>query len=154
MKPVFKDPVKHLGPLLALFILCLGLCKSRELRPIADFADRRHIGHWLGRDSSRSGKIILYANGFAFFSAMGRSFGGPKLSPRGALLYQIDYDSNPIQLDLIGVNAQYQELRRIKMIIEFLSARQIRVCTYMTDTRPQNFDSAQPCRTIVLHKKK
>ena len=139
-----------------LFLLfLLGLCKSREIRPISSFSDRRHIGSWFGKDSARRGQIILYPNGFAFFSAMGQSFGGPELNPKkGALLYEVDYDSKPIKLDLIGVDPKYRELRRIKMIVEFLNPKRMRACTYMTDHRPPDFDSKRPCRVILLEKKK
>ena len=137
-----------------LLIFFIGFCQSRVLRPIAEFSNRSHIGHWSGRDHSARGKIFLYSNGFAFFSVMGRSFGGPRLNPNGALLYQINYSSHPIELDLVGVDSEYKELRRIKMIVEFLNTKQMRVCTYMTDVRPKSFDSLSPCRTILLHKTK
>ena len=136
-----------------LLVSLLYCCHGHQIRPTTNFSDKRHIGHWKGFDPvGRRGELILYENGFAFFTAAGRSFGGPKLTQEGALLYQIDYSKNPIHLDLIGTNEDYNELKRIKMILVFPRKNKMRVCTFMDENRPLNFHVPKLCHVILLSK--
>ena len=137
--------------LLFSFQFTLIFCHGKDVRPISKFQDKRHIGRWRGASSygMRGGQLNLYDNGFAFFSANGHSFGGSKLSDDGGLLYEIDYKAKPIKLDLIGINAKYQEVQRIKIILSFLNKNKIKACTFMNSISPLRF-SNNKCHQVLL----
>ena len=139
--------------LLTAVLLFSFFCKGSQIRPNADFTDRRHIGRWVGSDrSGRRGELFLFASGFAYFAAGGRRFGGPRMSKKGALLYEIEYGRSSIQLDLIGVDSLYHERRRIKALIRFESSKKMRVCTFMNAVRPKEISRKSGCHTILLRK--
>ncbi len=141
------------APFTILVLFTFFTCSKQQVRPRTDFSSTRHIGKWRGSDTSgRIGRLFLFSNGFAYFSAGGQSFGGPRLSKRGGLLYEIDHSKSPISLDFIGISHSYKELRRIRAIIKFLGPKQMKVCTFMNDVRPKNFRGKNGCHKILLKK--
>ncbi len=141
--------------LLKSIIFLLGIysiaCHSIQIQPQTNFEDKRHIGHWSGNDvSGRHGELFLFPNGFAAFVAGGQGFGGPTMNKTGGLLYQINYTKNPIHLDLVNVNREFEEQRRIKIIIEFKNSKEMKACTFMNSERPKSFDEAKNCFRINL----
>ncbi len=141
-----------LGLVMLVFALLAG-CSSSQISPQSRFAKKAHLGTWKGKDSSgRSGALLLYENGFAAFFIGEKEFGSPNLKEQGALLYQIDYSQEPIHLDLIGVNSQYEEIWRVKMLVEIYNGSEMRICTFMNELRPQEFGSKDPCYSILLYK--
>ncbi len=160
-----------LAPLSWLLSLLLLQCSAGQLEPgssgqLGPGSDARptaaerghelnkHLGRWEGLDSSgRLGRLELFANGrCAFGSDGGYHFGGREAGSKGALLYSIDYSRNPIWLDLIAVDAEGREKKRIKWILQFIAPDQIRARTFFDDRRPQGFEQDDDKATIYLQK--
>ena len=160
--PAWKTLIEECHPILAslLFIAIItcaiiqNQCKGVQVLPKARFANELHFGKWIGKDDSgRIGKISFYRSGLASFVVGEHHFGGSTMTPKGALLYQIDYSSTPIHLDLIGVDASYKELRRIRFIVKFTSKERLHACTFMNEVRPKSFaTNNKDCYKIVFRK--
>ncbi len=140
--------------LFLLLFLPLIACQVKQVRPVTQHSDRRHLGRWEGwDDSGLRGELKLYANGFVAFTVGGRSFGGNTLTKKGGFLYRMDYSTNPIHLDLIGVDKNYGQHLHIKLIVHFLSRQSMKICTFMNDTRPEQCESGDKAYDITLYKK-
>ena len=70
------------------------------------------------------------------------------------MLYSIDYEQSPVYLDLIQVDSELKEKKRIKVILEMLSPNTMRVCTFFNNRRPLSFfeENEKPCYSIVLQR--
>lgn len=138
---------------LCIFLLILTSCRSATVLPISKFRDKRHLGSWSGLSpDGKKGRVILYKNGFAKLRLAFQTFGGSKMSKKGALLYQINYRKRPIHLDLIAVTPSYQAKKRIKMIAKFPSSNRMMVRSFFNSERPSYFSTRDKTNTIYLKK--
>ena len=135
---------------LCLSLAYLNCAKQQIIKHKTSFSKKVHLGNWVGTDNRRRGWLNFYSNGLASFAVGSKAFGGPNKTKDGALLYQIDYSKNPISLDLIAVDEDYLEQRRIQMIVKFITPRKMVICTFMNQTRPKNFD--EKCHKIYFRK--
>ena len=136
-----------------IFLIIMFGCVSSSYKIQNNYLYKKHIGHWVGIDSSgRNGELYLFPNGFAAFLALGTGFGGAGFTKVGALVYEIDYKVSPNSLDLIWISNEYKEQKRVKFIIDFFSENKMQICSFMNNTRPKSFDKSVNCFKIKLNK--
>ena len=114
----------------------------------------KHIGKWEGEDKGKIGSIDLGADGFATFDIGGRIIGGKSFESKEGLsrmIYQVNYDSLPIQIDFIMQDAETgAEQKRLRAIFEFLNDDQMKLAIHFdAKGRPNSFE-AKTAETVVL----
>lgn len=138
-------------PLIAFSIL-LGLvaCASGQKPPLE--GKNNLIGRWEGVDrTGKPGAFDFHDDGAVILVIDGRPLGEP--GGLGRLTYTVDLSKDPIELDIIGIDAGGSEQGRILMILRFLTPDRIKIRTYFNDVRPDDFTNETVDDTIVLDRR-
>lgn len=106
-------------------------------------SNNKHLGEWEGDDGSDVGYLILDEEGYATLKADGQVMGGKSAIVGGVeayMLYEIDYESSPIEIDFIIHNlADDEEMGRLKGILEFIDDNTLKLALGFQGSRPENF---------------
>lgn len=112
------------------------------------------IGRWQGVDrTGKEGSFNFFENGTMELIIDGRPLGGTEQNGFGGLNYTINFENDPITLDIVGKDLAGTERGKILMIIKFLSGDKIKIRTFFNDVRPDNFDNESIDDTILLDRK-
>ncbi len=110
------------------------------------------IGKWEGVDrTGKQGAFHFHEDGAVVLIIDGKPLGEP--GGLGRLMYTADFSKRPIELDIIGIDAQGSEQGRILMIVHFISPDRIKIRTYFNDVRPDGFTNETVDDTIILDRR-
>lgn len=113
--------------------------------------ERTLIGKWEGVDrTGKPGAFHFFEDGNVVLIIDGKPLGGSDSGGLGSLRFSADYQKDPIELDIIGVDSSGTEHGKILMIVKFVTDNKIKIRTFFNDTRPNNFDEETIDDTIVL----
>ncbi len=130
-------------------IFCLLLCQNLT------HAQTQHVGVWQGVSKGKIEKLELEKDGHITLTSDGETIGGKSFEingRKGEARYEINYDQNPIWLDIvIYEKGQEKEKGRLKGIVRFLSNDKIEYrIGFSGGERPANFfDSAEEDAIIL-----
>lgn len=138
-------------PLIALsMLLMLIACASGQKQDPSDTSAL--VGKWEGVDrTGKLGAFHFHEDGGMVLIIDGKPLGEP--GGLGKLIYTADFSKKPIELDIIGIDAQGSEQGRILMIVHFISPERIKIRTYFNDVRPDGFANETVDDTIVLDRR-
>lgn len=132
-------------PLIALSMLLA--CASGQKHDPSDA--NALIGKWEGIDrTGKLGAFHFHEDGALVLIIDGKPLGEP--GGLGRLMYTADFSKKPIELDIIGIDAEGSEQGRILMIVHFISPDRIKIRTYFNDIRPDGFTNETVDDTIIL----
>lgn len=115
--------------------------------------ERSLIGKWEGVDrTGKPGAFHFFEDGNVVLIIDGKPLGGPESGGLGMLRFTVDYQKDPIELDIIGVDPSGAEQGKILMIVQFITDSKIKIRTYFNDIRPDSFDEETIDDTIVLER--
>jgi hypothetical protein len=117
----------------------------------ADPPVRSVVGKWRGSSEGEVLEFILEADGRADVTGNGSSFRKELMPIRGDIIYTADLSTNPMHLDVVAIDAAGKEIRRMKMIFEFINKNTIKLRTLFNNDRPDGFRAGY-ADTIVLEK--
>ncbi len=104
----------------------------------------KHLGEWESDDGYDVGYLILDEEGYATLKADGQVMGGKSAIVGGVeayMLYEIDYDSSPIEIDFIIHNlADDEEMGRLKGIMRFIDDNSLKLVLGFKGKRPESFE--------------
>ncbi len=113
---------------------------------------RQLTGSWEGADDQGKRAILQFQpGGFAQLTMDGKRL-VPDIPGGPSLRYKVDQTKSPLWLDLIAFDPSGQELGRIKLILQILDPKTIRIQT--TDdfgVRPEKFTD-DPTKGVTLNR--
>ena len=110
----------------------------------------KFVGKWIGDDKYQIGPINFDSEGYAFFEIEGQIFGGKEFvleGEKGKMTYEINTETNPIQVDLIITKLEHGEQIKLLCIAEFIDDDNMKFAVSFEGQRPTEFDSEN---SIVL----
>ena len=110
----------------------------------------KFVGKWIGDDKYQIGPINFDSEGYAFFEIEGQIFGGKEFvleGEKGKMTYEINTETNPIQVDLIITKLEHGEQIMLLCIAEFIDDDNMKFAVSFEGQRPTKFDSEN---SIVL----
>ena len=106
-----------------LFILLLAV-------PLLSFNiqtdNSKFIGKWAGEDGQEIGYLSFDAEGYAYFEIQGQIMGGKEFvqdGQKGSMTYEINSETNPIQVDLIVMIFESKERKKLLCIANFIDSQ-------------------------------
>ncbi len=136
----------------SLFLLSFLACSTGTIKSAT--TSTTLIGKWEGVDrTGKPGAFQFFEDGSVILIIDGKPLGGPDSGGIGQLKFTADYTKDPIELDIIGIDATGAERGKILMIVRFVSKDKIKIRTHFNDARPQNFDEETIDDTILLDRK-
>lgn len=145
--------MRNIGVLaISMLIALSGLVSCSSAAKKVFLPQRQHlIGKWEGLDhTGKQGAFQFFMDGNVILIIDGTSLGGAEATGLGKLTYTADFSKDPIELDIIGIDASGNEHGTILMIIRFLSPDRIKIRTFFNESRPASFDDETSDDTIVL----
>jgi hypothetical protein len=135
---------------LLLACACIASCASGT-KKTAIQKIRTLVGKWEGVDrTGKLGAFQFFEDGKVILIIDGKPLGGPDATALGMLKFTVDYQKDPIELDILGIDPSGTEHGKILMIVRFVSDDKIKIRTFFNDARPENFDEETIDDTIVL----
>jgi hypothetical protein len=114
----------------------------------------KFIGKWIGEDK----KDIVYLNfdseGYAYFEIQGQIMGGKEFvnnGKKGSMTYEINSETEPIQVDLIVTLLETKEQKKLLCISNFIDDDTMEFAIGFEGIRPTEFDSEN---SIILKREK
>lgn len=104
----------------------------------------KFIGKWIGQDENEIGYLSFDSEGYAYFEIQGQIFGGKEFifdGKKGRMIYEINHETDPIQLDLIVTKLDDGEQKKMLCIAEFLDNDTMNFAINFEENRPTNFNS-------------
>jgi hypothetical protein len=141
--------------ILIVFFIIAGIvsCASGTTKSAAKKGNDL-IGKWEGVDrTGKLGAFQFFEDGSIILIIDGRPLGGSDPSSLGRLTYTTDFSKDPIKLDILGIDSIGGEHGKILMIVKFLTKDKIKIRTYFSEVRPENFDDETIDDTIILDRK-
>lgn len=124
--------------LLAIPLLSLNIENDKE----------KFVGKWLGEDQGQIGKLTFDNEGYASFEIQGEIFGGKEFvlnGRKGKMVYEINTDTNPIEVDFIVTLLDTGDEKRLLCIANFIDPDTMQFAIDFTGDfgtkRPQEFNS-------------
>ena len=113
----------------------------------------RLVGEWQGvaRDE-KMGSFVFFQDGKADFFMTGTSIIKEIAEGMGTLRYSFDISKDPMELDLIVVDNLERELKRMRLILKFISSEEILIKMGLDEERPKDFFEDDKGKTIQLKK--
>lgn len=112
-----------------LLFICIATLSS--FSPVED-NKFNIVDKWTGEDKGDVGSLIFQSDGYAFIEFDGKEIGGKEFTydngSTGSLTYNINYDSEPITIDLIfSFITPKQEERKLLGILEVIDNNTINI---------------------------
>jgi len=104
----------------------------------------KFFGKWIGEDQKEIGYLNFDSEGYAFFEIQGQIFGGKEFvfdGKKGKMTYEINSETNPIQVDLILTKLETGEQKKLLCIAEFIDNDTMKFALTFEESRPTEFDS-------------
>jgi len=104
----------------------------------------KFFGKWIGDDQKEIGYLNFDSEGYAFFEIQGQIFGGKEFvfeGKKGKMTYEINSETNPIQVDLILTKLETGEQKKLLCIAEFIDNDTMKFALTFEESRPTEFDS-------------
>ena len=104
----------------------------------------KFVGKWIGEDEKEIGYLNFDSEGYAFFEIQGQIFGGKEFvfdGKKGKMTYEINNETNPIQVDLTVTKLESGEQKKLLCIAEFIDNDTMRFAITFEEKRPTEFDS-------------
>lgn len=124
--------MKHL---LVFFIIPFLLFNSTDQKQ--DF-----VGKWIGEDKGEIGYIIFDDEGYATFEIGGQTMGGKEFfinGTQGKMTYNINYETNPVEVDFTITKILSGESKTVLSIAEFIDEDTMTFNMSFNDIRPTDF---------------
>jgi len=137
-------------------VLSMGFlaCSTETKKTAAGPPSPTLVGRWEGVDrTGKPGAFHFFEDGTVILIIDGKPLGGPDSSGIGRLRYNADYAKDPIELDIIGIDANGVERGKILMIVQFMTRDRIKIRTHFNDARPRDFNEETIDDTILLDRK-
>jgi hypothetical protein len=134
--------------LCAFFVSCSSATKTTDIQKA-----RTLVGKWEGIDrTGKLGAFQFFEDGNVILVIDGKPLGGPETDGLSRLRYTANFQKDPIELDIIGIDSSGAENGKILMIIRFIDNDKIKIRTHFNDIRPDNFNEETIDDTIVLER--
>ncbi len=104
----------------------------------------KFVGKWIGEDKKEIGYLNFDTEGYAFFEFQGKIFGGKEFifnGKKGKMTYEINSETNPIQVDLTVTKLESGEQKKLLCIAEFINNDKMKFAINFEEKRPTEFDS-------------
>jgi len=104
----------------------------------------KFIGKWIGEDGKEIGYLNFDLEGYAYFEIQGQIFGGKEFvfdGKKGKMTYEINNETNPIQVDLIVTKLESKEQKKLLCIANFIDDDTMEFAINFGENRPIEFDS-------------
>ena len=125
-------------PLIMMMWLISCQSNSQMRETILPEPSRQHEGTWVGKDSDgRRIKLVINADGTANMVIDKNNLKNTLKAV--TCLYIISYKNEPVSLDL-NFMTQYFDVTEIKMKVDFLGSKMMRVWTNFNETEPTDQD--------------
>ena len=130
--------------ILMLIVSCQSGGQMRQT--ILPEPSRQHEGTWVGKDcDGRRIKLVIHTDGTANMVIDKNNL--KNTLKAATCLYIISYKNEPVSLDL-NFMTQYFDVTEIKMKVDFLGSKMMRVWTNFNETEPTDQD-----RMFILKRK-
>lgn len=99
------------------------------------------------KTKKKIGYLNFDSEGYAFFEIQGQIFGGKKFiydGKKGKMTYEINTETNPIEVDLIVTKLESEKQKKLLCIAEFIDKDTMKFAITFDDKRPTEFDSENP----------
>lgn len=114
----------------------------------------KFIGKWVGQDENEIGYLNFDSEGYAYFEMQGQIIGGKEFvrnGKKGNMTYEINSETNPIQVDLIVTLFESNEQKKLLCISNFIDDDTMKFAIGFEGIRPKEFDSNN---SIILKRDK
>ncbi len=114
----------------------------------------KFIGKWVGQDENEIGYLNFDSEGYAYFEMQGQIIGGKEFvrnGKKGSMTYEINSETNPIQVDLIVTLFESNEQKKLLCISNFIDDDTMKFAIGFEGIRPTEFDSNN---SIILKRDK
>ncbi|MCF7561677.1 hypothetical protein L3X39_13600 [Sabulilitoribacter multivorans] len=104
----------------------------------------KFIGKWVGEDEKEIGYMNFDSDGYAYFEIQGQILGGKEFvmnGKKGKMTYEINSESNPIQIDFIVTLLESGEQKRLLCIANFIDNDIMEFAIDFEENRPTEFNS-------------
>ena len=104
----------------------------------------KFVGEWIGDDGKEFGYLNFDSEGYAYFKFRGQIFGGKEFvfdGQKGKMTYEINDQTNPIQVDLTITKLETGEQKKLLCIAEFIDNDTMKFALTYEKIRPTDFDS-------------
>jgi hypothetical protein len=107
--------------------------------------ENNFYGKWIGEDNSEFGYLSFDTEGYAFFEISGQVLGGKEFElngKKGKMTYQINKETNPIQVDFTVTIIETGESKKLLCIANFIDNDTMEFAINFEEQRPKTFNSA------------
>lgn len=114
----------------------------------------KFVGKWIGDDKGDIGYLNFNSEGYAYFEIQGQIMGGKEFvqnGKKGSMTYQINSETEPIQVDLIVTIFESKEQKKLLCISNFIDDDTMKFAIGFEGIRPTKFDSEN---SIILKRDK
>jgi hypothetical protein len=104
----------------------------------------KFIGKWIGEDEKEIGYLNFDLEGYAYFEVQGQIMGGKEFvqnGKKGNMTYEINSESNPIQVDLIATMLESGKQKKLLCIAKFIDNDTMEFAINFEEKRPTEFNS-------------
>lgn len=101
------------------------------------------VGKWEGIDDKEVAYFIFQEDGYALFQLQRQTFGGKEFEikgKKGSLSYEINYSSNPMEIDFIVTIFEENKSKRMFCIAEKINNDKIKIAIGFSGERPTSFE--------------
>jgi hypothetical protein len=122
--------------ILLLAIPLLSLTVEKE--------NTKFIGKWIGEENKDIGYLNFDSEGYAYFEIQGQIIGGKEFDmdgKKGKMTYEINSETNPIQVDFIATVLESGEEKRLFCIANFIDNDTMEFAINFEEKRPTEFNS-------------
>lgn len=130
--------IEHMKRLLILLLAIplLSLTVEKE--------NTKFIGKWIGEDKKDIGYLNFDSEGYAYFEIQGQIMGGKEFvmnGKKGKMTYEINSETNPIQIDFIVTVLESGEQKSLLCIANFIDNDTMEFAINFEEKRPTEFNS-------------
>lgn len=114
----------------------------------------KFIGKWIGEDKKDIAYLNFDSEGYAYFEIQGQIMGGKEFvnnGKKGSMTYEINSETEPIQVDLIVTLLETKEQKKLLCISNFIDDDTMEFAIGFEGIRPTEFDSEN---SIILKREK
>ncbi|KAB1070251.1 hypothetical protein F6U93_02060 [Tamlana haliotis] len=104
----------------------------------------KFIGNWIGEDEKEIGYLNFDSEGYAYFKVQEQIMGGKEFvqnGKKGNMTYEINSETNPIQVDLIATMLESGKQKKLLCIAKFIDNDTMEFAINFEEKRPTEFDS-------------
>lgn len=104
----------------------------------------KFIGKWVGESEKEIGSLNFDSEGYAYFEIQGQIFGGKEFvfeGKKGKMTYEVNNDTNPIQVDLIVTILESRVQKKLLCIAKFIDNNTMEFAINFEEKRPTEFNS-------------